>query len=152
MGVSLCGTSIDGPSEGGFDATEKTRAELDMLSGLGVRMVNAFDSRMDESRQFVDFSGHGYGDLMGFPSGYSDTAWMLRQEYGDPMDYILEEITTRAKSGDHMPLMLHDWVAYNHAPGREFAFLRRIVDHARKLGYRPVSHFECLEKRSLWRN
>ena len=48
---------------------------------------------------------------MGFPSDFSDTSWMYRREHGDPLTYILSVIEERARRGEHMPLMLHDWVA-----------------------------------------
>jgi hypothetical protein len=56
---------------------------------------------------------------MGFPSAYSDTSWMYRRECGDPMDYILGQLAERAEREEHMPLMLHDWVAWlKHRRGR----------------------------------
>jgi hypothetical protein len=37
----MCGTGgRNGPLLCGFDATEKSRAELDMLSMLGIKMIN----------------------------------------------------------------------------------------------------------------
>ena len=56
IGVSLCGTKVDGPHLTGFDSTEKSRAELDMLAGLGVRMVNTFLTGHNGAHEFVDYS------------------------------------------------------------------------------------------------
>jgi hypothetical protein len=49
-----------------------------------------------------------------------------------------------------MPLMLHDWVTWTQAPDREFTHVKRIADAARKVGYRLVTHVECLRNRDLW--
>ena len=152
LATSLCGTSgKDGPRLDGFDATEKSRAELDMLVDLGVRFTNALLCGVDETKEFVHFGRLGHPDVMGFPSGYSDTAWMHRREFGDPMDYILGQLAARAEREEHMPLMLHDWVAWLHAPDRELTHVIRIVEAARKLGYETVTHLACHENTSLWK-
>jgi len=151
VGISLCGTSGDGPSLSGFDETDKSRAELDMLVDLGVRMVNTKLVAVDGSREFVNYSTVGHPEVMGFPSGYSDTSWMLRKENGDPLEYIFGEIAGRAAQDEHMPLMFHDWVAWQHAPDRKLTHVKRIVDHGRSLGYELVTHIECYQNDGLWR-
>jgi len=151
IGISRCGTSgKDGSSLSGFDATEKSKAELDMVVSLGVRMINSFLTGVDGSRTFVNYKSIGHPKVMGFPSGYSDTAWMHRREYGDPLEYILGEIKKRAKRQDPMPLMLHDWVAWTRAADRELTHVKRIVDAARKAGYKLVTHVDCLRNKDLW--
>ena len=151
VGISICGTSgADGKRLSGFDRTEKSRAELDMVVGLGTRMINACLSDADESRAFVNYGSLGHPDVMGFPSGYSDTSWMVRKEKGDPMEFILSQVRERENSEDHMPLMLHDWVAWNHAQDKELTHVKQIVEQARKSGYRLVTHAWCLQETSLW--
>ena len=76
IGVSMAGTgSRDGERLAGFDATEKTRAELDMLAGLGIRMINTFHSGVDGSKHFVSYRDLGHPEMMGFPSGYGGRTW-----------------------------------------------------------------------------
>jgi hypothetical protein len=151
VGVSICGTGgIDGPRLSGFDETPKSRAELDMLAELGIKMINTFLVGLDESSQFTSYRVLGRPDIMGFPSAYSDTSWMHRKEHGDPMSYILSQIKCRAEREQHMPLMLHDWVAWNHAPDRELSHVRTIADCARAHGYTLVTHDACYGQTALW--
>ena len=143
IGVSLCGTSgRDGARLAGFDQTDKGRAEFKMITDLGVRMINAHLTGVDESRQFCDYGRLGRPDVKGFPSGYSDTGWFFRKDYDEAMAYILGEIDRRAVAGEPMPLMLHDWCAWKCAPAKDLAHVRRIVAHARDVGYTPVTHVQ----------
>ena len=140
--LSLCGTGgADGPRLPGFDATPKAREELAMLAGLGFRRVNAFLSGLDESREFTDYAALGFPDVVGFPSGFSDTNWLWRADKdGDFLAPLRDEIDRRADSpgGDAaMPVILHDWVAYNHAPDRALTHVLRLADHARSRGFEP---------------
>jgi peptidoglycan/xylan/chitin deacetylase (PgdA/CDA1 family) len=150
-GISICGTSDDGPPLSGFDETEKSRAEFEMLAALGVEMINTRLVGVDGSRQFANYSVLGHPEIMGFPSGYSDTSWMLRKEHGDPIYYILSVVTERSGRNEHMPLMFHDWVAWQHAPDKELTHLKRIVDHGRSHGYELVTHSQCYQDSGLWR-
>jgi len=151
VGISICGTGgRDGKRLSGFDATEKSRAEFEMLVGLGIRMVNTFLTDRRESRDFTDYSPLGHPDVIGFPSAYSDTSWMHRQEHGEPVPYILSVMEERARNGEHMPLMLHDWCAWQFAEDKELTHVRIIADRARELGYTLVTHIDCLTDRSLW--
>ena len=149
IGISICGTP-EGPRLSGFDETEKSRAEFEMVAGLGVRMINSFLTGFDESSEFISYSTLGQPEMMGFPSGYSDTGWMLRRSHGEPMEYILSQIEERAKQGKHMPLMFHDWVAWRYAPDGELTHIRRVVEKARELGFELVTHYQCLLDESLW--
>lgn len=151
VGISICGTSgADGPHLSGFDATEKSRAELDMVASLGVRMIDSFLTGIDGSRRFVNYGSLGHADIMGFPSGYSDTAWMWQHQFGDPVEYVLGELRKRAEKNEHMPLMMHDWVAWMHAPDQELTHVSKFADAARKLGYKLVTHIDCLRDKQLW--
>ena len=152
VGISICGTSDDGPSIGGFDATEKSREEFEMIARLGVKMINNFLIGIDGSTQFGNYSIFGYPEIMGFPSSYSDTSWMQRQEFGDPVEYILNEIKKRSELNQHMPLMFHDWVAWQHAPDKELTHLKKFVDYARKQGYLLLTHTECYNRTNLWKS
>ena len=49
------------------------------------------------------------------------------------------------------PLMLHDWVAWLHAPDQELTHVVRVVEAARRAGYRAVTHRACYENTSLWK-
>jgi peptidoglycan/xylan/chitin deacetylase (PgdA/CDA1 family) len=150
-GISICGTGgADGKRLQGFDETEKSGAELDMLVDLGVRQINSFLIGNSESRDFLNYESLGHPEVMGYPSAYSDTSWMNRAEHGDPMKYILGQITERAARGEHLPLMLHDWVAWLQAGDQELTHVVKIVDRARSLGYEPVTHLDCYNRLELW--
>ena len=88
---------------------------------------------------------------MGFPSGYSDTAWLVRRECGDPLGFVFSRIREHAKNGDPMPLMLHDWAAWNHASDQELTHVKKIADYARKQGYELKSHLSCYQTPTIWR-
>lgn len=144
VGVSICGTGgVDGPRLSGFDETEKSRSELDMMAQLGVKMINSFLTGVDESKEFINYASVGHPEIMGFPSGYSDTSWMYRKRSGNSLDYILAQIKERSEQGHHMPLMLHDWVSWNYAPDKELTHVKNIADYARSQGYELVTHREC---------
>jgi peptidoglycan/xylan/chitin deacetylase (PgdA/CDA1 family) len=146
-GISLCGTP--GESYPYFDSSESTKREFQMLAALDLKMVNTHLSGFDESRDFCNYGRLDYPDIMGFPSAYSDTAWMQRREFGDPMEYIFREIDKRNELNHHMPLMLHDWVSWQHAPDKELAYVRKIVEYARNKGYHPVTHLDCYRIKEL---
>ena len=152
IGVSICGTGgADGDRLKGFDETEKARQELDMLVGLGVRMINSHLIGVDESREFTSYGSVGHPEVMGFPSGYSDTSWMARRDHGDPVEFILDEISQRARAGHHLPVMLHDWVAWTLAGDKELTHVVQIADRARALGYELATHASCLSRPERWR-
>jgi peptidoglycan/xylan/chitin deacetylase (PgdA/CDA1 family) len=149
-GISICGTSDDGPSLPGFDATEKSKAEFEMVVKLGTRMINSFLTGIDGSREFINYDIFGHPEVMGFISGYSDTAWMYRKEHGDPVDFMLQEVRTRTEQNEHMPVMFHDWVAWQKAPDKELTHVRRIAETGRQLGYTLVTHMDCYHNKPLW--
>ena len=152
VGVAICGTGgKDGPRLKGFDRTEKSRAELGMLAELGLKMINAFLTGHREDNAFLNYGSLGHPGIMGFPSGFSDTSWMYRKEHGDPMTYFLSLAAQRGEKNEHLPAMLHDWVAWLHAPDRELTHVVRIADKARELGYELATHLRCLNDESLWR-
>lgn len=152
IGVSICGTGgKDGDRLAGFDQTDKGRAEFDMMAGIGLKMINAFLVGVDESKQFLHFGSIGHPEIMGFPSGYSDTSWMARKESGDPVAHILSEIKKRGEKDEHMPVMLHDWVAWKHAEDQELTHVRQIAEEGRKAGYDLVTHIDCYKDEALWR-
>lgn len=151
IGVAMCGTGgRNGKGVSGFDATEKSRAELGMLASLGVRMINTFLTGVHRSKSFANYGSIGHPEIMGFPSGFSDTGWMFKREPGDSLEYIVGIIRERARRHETMPLMLHDWVAWRHAPDRELTHVKRIADEARKVGYELVTHVDCLRNEALW--
>ena len=149
-GIAICGTSEDGPSLPGFDATDKSRAEFEMLVKLGMRMINSNLKGIDGSREFINYGILGFPEVMGFISGYSDTSWMHRREYGDPVGYMLKEIQNRAENNEHMPVMFHDWVAWQHAPDRQLSHVRKIAEAGRTMGYRLLTHSHCYHDKPLW--
>jgi len=150
VGISRCGTSDDGPSLEGFDATEKSRKEFEMLVRLGVKMVDTFLTGRDGSREFIHYGRLGHPEVMGFISGFSDTAWMDRKEHGDPVEYVLGEIKKRSGQNEHMPVMFHDWVAWHRAPDKELTHVRRIAEAGRKQGYKLMTHYGCYQDKALW--
>ena len=151
IGISRCGTSgADGKSLSGFDATEKSRAEFEMLVDLGVRMINTFYTGIRGSSEFMNYASLGHPEVCGFPSGHSDTSWLFRREFGDPMEHILTEIRKTAERGHHLPLMMHDWVAWNHSQDKRLSAIVDIVDCVRECGFELRTHKQCYEDGSLW--
>lgn len=149
-GIAICGTSDDGPRLQGFDATEKSKEEFGMMVKLGTRMINSFLTGIDESREFISYGKLGHPEVMGFISGYSDTSWMHREEHGDPVAFMLGEVIKRSELNEHMPVMFHDWVAWQKAPDKELTHVRKIAETGRKLGYTLVTHMDCYNNKSLW--
>lgn len=151
VAVSICGTSgKDGPRLTGFDETEKSRQELDMLAELGVRRINTFLSAHAEDRDFCDYAAVGHPEIAGFPSGFSDTDWMLdktpdwkwrrREPFADAVQAVIGEIRRRGAAGVHMPIMLHDWAAWTLTPDRELDHVKRFSEAARAVGFDLVTH------------
>lgn len=151
-GISICGTSEDGPSLEGFDSTEKSKGEFQMVAGLGIKMINTFHTEFNTGYDFMQYTSLDHPEIMGFPSGYSDTAWMFRKEFGDPVEYIKGEIKERSDKNNHMPLMLHDWVAWQHAKDRDLSHVVELTDYAQLLGYELVTHIECYDRKEVWQS
>jgi hypothetical protein len=152
VGISICGTSgRDGAHLPGFDATDKAKQEFEMLVGLGVRMINCFLTGIDGSREFCSYERLGHGDVMGFPSAFSDTEWMHRRACGDPVSYVTSLIEERSDRGEHMPLMLHDWCAWNFAPDKELTHVRVFAHSAREHGYELATHAAWMDRPEFWR-
>ena len=152
IGITICGTGgKNGPRLKGFDKTRKSREEFNMLTELGIKMINSFLASVNESREFCSYAVLGHPEIMGFPSAYSDTSWMSRKEHGDPLEYIFAEIKERGEAGEHMPLMLHDWVAWNYASDKELTHVRKIAGYARKHKYELRTHASCYDLNPLWR-
>ncbi len=149
-GIAICGTSDDGPRLPGFDATEKSKEEFEMMVKLGTRMINSFLTGIDESREFINYGILGHSEVMGFISGYSDTSWMHRKKHGDPVAFMLNEVHKRSELNEHMPVMFHDWVAWQKAPDKELTHVRKIAETGRQLGYNLVTHMDCYNNKSLW--
>lgn len=134
--LSLCGTGTDGARLDGFDALEKARAEFDMLVALGFRRVNTFLTESDNSRDFIDYRRFDRPDVKGFPSAFSDTAWIMRADAaGDFLAPLREEIDRRAEENAPMPVICHDWVTWNHGPDRDFTHIRRLAEYAQERGF-----------------
>ena len=153
LGVSICGTSgADGARLPGFDATEKSRAEFEMLAALGVRMINTFLAGRDESKEFLHYGALGHPEIMGFPSAHSDTSWLYSRgkEVPGGVQTMLKVIEERAQRGEHCPVMLHDWLAWNHAPDKELGHVRLFAARGRELGFRLATHYECHQEAALW--
>lgn len=148
--VTICGTGgKDGPRLTGFDATPKGREELAMLADLGVRRINAFLTGRDESREFLDYAPLGLPEVSGFPSGFSDTEWLVRAGTdGDFLAPIREEIDRRGDANQPLPIILHDWVTWNRAPDREFTHVRAIADFARARGFMALTVGDAVRR---WR-
>jgi len=145
-GVSLCGTSVDGPHVSGFDATEKSRAELDMLAGLGVRMVNTFLTGHNSAHEFVDYSDLGHPEMMGFPSANSDNGWVRGRKFGDPAEHIVSQIKKNAPLGKHMAIMFHDDTEWIDVNDKDLDLMKLIADVARENGYELATHIACYNR------
>jgi peptidoglycan/xylan/chitin deacetylase (PgdA/CDA1 family) len=158
--VSICGTGgKDGPRLKGFEQTSKSRAELDMLVSLGIRRINTFLASKAEDLEFCDYADLDHPDVVGFPSGFSDTAWMLqhgapdwlwhrREPFTDAVAGIVREIERRGREHLHMPIMLHDWAAWCHAPDRELDHVKRFAEAARRAGLALATHGAACDART----
>ncbi len=153
IGVSICGTGgKDGPSLCGFDATEKSRAELDMLAKLGVKMINTNLCEADSKIEFINYSIIGHPEIMGFPNGTpSDNSWLRGRKYGNPKEFITKQIQENAKQNNHMAIMFHDDTGWIDVNDKELDHLKLVVDVARKNGYEPVTHIACYQNKDLWK-
>lgn len=151
IGISICGNGrVDGERLKGFDQTEKGRAEFGMIAELGARMINTFLVKADECADFCSYAALGHPEIMGFPSGYSDYEWLYQKKYGDPLEYVRSQIARRANQGASMPLVMHDWAAWNNAPDKELTHVKKIADYARRQGYTLATHLTCYQTRALW--
>jgi peptidoglycan/xylan/chitin deacetylase (PgdA/CDA1 family) len=153
IGVSICGTGgIDGPSLCGFDATDKSRAELDMLAKLGVKMINTNLCGADSKIEFINYSKIGHPEIMGFPNGTpSDNSWLRGRKYGNPKEFITKQIQDNAKLNNHMAIMFHDDTGWIDVNDKELDHLKLVVDVARKSGYELATHIACYQNKSLWK-
>ena len=149
-GISVCGTSGAGPGLEGFEQTEKSREEFRMVADLGVRMINTILMNVDDW-EFSNYSSLGYPDIMGFPSEYSDTDWLYRKDCAEGLDFVFSRIRFHAVNEEPMPLVLHDHVAWNSAPDKELAHVKKIVDYAREHGYELLTHSACYDIPALWK-
>ncbi len=152
-GVSICGTGgVDGPSLCGFDATDKSRAELDMLANLGVKMINTNLCGVDSTTEFINYSKIGHREIMGFPNGTpSDNGWLRGRKYGDPKEFITKHIQENAKKNNHMAIMFHDDTGWIDVNDKEMDNLKLVVDVARKNNYEVVTHLSCYQNEKLWK-
>lgn len=158
-GISLCGTGgRDGARLAGFDATPKAGEELAMFASLGVRRINCFLKGCREDRDFCDYASLGHPEITGFPSGHSDTGWMMektpdwhwrrREPYAEAVAGMLDEIRRRGREQSHMPIMLHDWAAWTMAPDHELDHVKRFAETAAAAGLELVTHGEACRR---WR-
>ena len=151
IGISMCGTGgRNGPLLCGFDATEKSRAELDMLSKLGVKMINTNLCTADSTTEFINYSKIGHPEIMGFPNGLSDTGWLKRKKYGDPKKFIQSQIAENANQNNHMAIMLHDHIQWIDMEDKGLNYLITIANYAREQGYELVTHVDCYNHKGLW--
>jgi peptidoglycan/xylan/chitin deacetylase (PgdA/CDA1 family) len=153
IGISICGTGgIDGESLCGFDATDKSRAELDMLAKLGVKMINTNLCGSDSSTEFINYSKIGHPEIMGFPNGTpSDNSWLRGRKYGNPKEYITRHIQENAMQNNHMAIMFHDDTGWIDVNDKDLDHLKLVVDVARKNDYEVVTHFSCYQNEKLWK-
>jgi peptidoglycan/xylan/chitin deacetylase (PgdA/CDA1 family) len=153
IGVSICGTGgKDGPPLCGFDATDKSRAELDMLAKLGVKMINTFLCGADSKIEFVNYSKIGHPEIMGFPNGTpSDNGWLRGRRFGDPKEFITKQIIDNAKQNNHMALMFHDDTGWIDVNDKELDHLKLVVEVARNSGYILATHISCYQNNDLWK-
>jgi peptidoglycan/xylan/chitin deacetylase (PgdA/CDA1 family) len=151
IGISMCGTGgRNGPLLCGFDATVKSRAELEMLSKLGIKMINTNLCTADSTTEFINYSELGHPEIMGFPNGLSDTGWLKRKKYGDPRKFIQSQIADNANQNNHMAIMLHDHIQWIDMEDKGLNYLITIANYAREQGYELVTHVECYNHKGLW--
>lgn len=151
VGISMCGTGgRNGSLLCGFDATEKSRTELNMLAKLGLKMINTNLCYVDSTTEFINYSKIGHPEIMGFPNGLSDTGWLKRKKYGNPKEFIKSQIAEKAKQNSHMAIMFHDHIQWIDMNDKELDYLITIAHDARKHGYELATHIECYNHKGLW--
>ncbi len=151
IATSICGVGpVYGRRLTGFDETEKGRQELDMLASLGFTMINSFLTGVDESKEFCNYTSLGHPEIMGFPSGFSDTQWLQNVPYEEALSYILGIIEIQAEHNEHMPLMMHDWVVWTRTPEKNLDVIIKTAKKARECGFNLLTHTRCYEKKELW--
>lgn len=149
IGISICGVRNAGPCLDGFDATPQSRAEFEMLAQLGIKFIDTFLSGKNKTTDFISYSSLGHPEMLGFPSGESDTSWMYRRKYGEPLKYIEQKIEQTAKLEKPFSLLLHDWVAWAKSPEKHsLSHVVHIAEKARELGFTLVTHQWCWEHRN----
>lgn len=62
----------------------------------------------------------------------------------------MSQIKERSVRNEHMPLMLHDWVAWQHASDKELNYVLKFTDYARELGYELLTHIYFYKRKDLW--
>lgn len=152
IGISICGTGCDGARLRGFDATPKARAELAMLAGLGVRMVNTLLVERAEAHDFIDYATLGLPEVMGFPSANSDTSWMYRRPRPEALATVMDIIDDAAKRRENLSLIMHDWLVWKFAGDRLLSHVVLIAEHARRRCYEIATHRQCYDQLALWRS
>lgn len=155
IGISVCGTSGKDGESIPFDATEKSRAEVDMLCDLGMRFINTKLTGHDGACEFTNYAAIGHPEVMGFASGPSDTGWLYRREHAgkpveDPVAFICGLTKEAAAAGRNFAPILHDWVAWMHGPDKELGHVVRLAETARECGYELRNHRQCYEDKALW--
>lgn len=107
-----------------------------MLASLGIRQINTFLSTSKESQEFVDYAALGFPEITGFPSDFSDTGWLWKVDQStDFLAPLRAEIDRRSEANLPMPLICHDWVAWNHAPDTTLTHIVRLAEYARSKGF-----------------
>ncbi len=149
-GTSLCASTTAGKGLPGFDATAKTRDELEVLAKHGFKMTTCALAGHVRMHEFVSYAKLGHPEIMGFPSGNGDKNWLLNPTAEKPLDALFQVMEKAFFEGKHLGIVLHDWVTWNHAPDKEFSHIRRIADRARDLGFRMATHSACLRETELW--
>jgi hypothetical protein len=148
--ISICGTGgKDGPKLSGFDATPKAQEELAMLVDLGIRRINSFLSDVKENQEFTDYASLGFPEVSGYPSAFSDTSWLKGKDpHSDFLAPLRDEIDRRAEANLPLPVILHDWCAWNHAADKQLTHVLQLTDYARQRGFEAMTIGAAVER---WR-
>lgn len=160
LGVSLCGTG-EAPLSG-FDATEKSKKELDLMASMGVKFINTSLTGKDKKTSFCNYSSLGYPDIMGFPTSIGDCDAMLIKGDGGYygwksrhsehlLDLHFAFYRFRFERREAVASLVHDWALWNLLGGKSFSTVIKIAEFAKSLGFEMITHKQAYEKAELWK-
>ena len=121
-----------------------------MLASLGVTFINTKLAGKKPGAEFCHYGSLGHPEIMGFPSAYSDTGWLVGKSPDEGVAFMTGRVAEHAANGWHVPVLCHDWAAWLFGEGKTLGHIVRIADAARDAGFELLTHHQAYERRGLW--